>query len=670
MKMRLHLWFWMVAVVSASTASAQPMILPGLLARGAAAVAGVAAGRVQLPYSTSDNAGNTWFIYNDGALRQQTGQPIYSQGGMLVVDGNPFNSPNNQGTLDAKTRELILENPQLNGIGVTRRIFFDKDAGLVRYVDIFHNPTNQPRAVNVNYQSVLNWGIEQNQLIPDPKHKEQNLAWAGLTGMGKVVMEVYGGVGGKLIPAIQNQPGGNVLGATCSLTIPPQKDLALVHLHLFLPSMDAAPKFIAGLNPTKLLANLRPEVRKAIVNFSAGDDWLPNIEILRGDALDVVELRGGDQLRGTLSETVYKLNTFHGTVELRADKIICVVNAGVWHPRQLLIASDGEIFGGQLAKPTIDIALSSGQVVPVPLDRISRVGYRKQPGEPDEITLDKPTVTMRGGDRLAILPPAQKIEVASRFGTLALDPATVGAIVFQTEETGVHEIDLNDGSKFAGLVASDSIEMSLAGVGPAQTVKFPVTSMLRLQLAPKLADVDTDTAVLQLVSHDSLCGSLDGVFKLQTSFDTISVDGRQVQRITRAAPGAGAASIQVMLWDGSTISGQIIEPTVTCLLGCGIALNVPSAQVSQYIQPHPLPSPGMVKDIQATAADLGADDWRQRDRAEAKLGSMGPAVIGVLKDIRPKLDAEAQQRIDSIIKKLQTPAVGSAGNPNGMNGNQ
>jgi hypothetical protein len=61
----------------------------------------------------------------------------------------------------------------------------------------------------------------------------------------------------------------------------------------------------------------------------------------------------------------------------------------------------------------------------------------------------------------------------------------------------------------------------------------------------------------------------------------------------------------------------------------------------------------MVKQIQSAAADLGAEDWRQRDRAEANLTTMGPAVIGVLRTARPKLDAEAQQRIDGIIKKLE-----------------
>src|ERR1700722_3215363 len=70
-----------------------PMIMPGSPVG--------AGGQVNLPYMTSD-AGGMWFIYGDGALRQQTGQPIYQQGGVLTLDGNSFNAMNNQAIVDPK----------------------------------------------------------------------------------------------------------------------------------------------------------------------------------------------------------------------------------------------------------------------------------------------------------------------------------------------------------------------------------------------------------------------------------------------------------------------------------------------------------------------------------------------------------------------------------------
>jgi hypothetical protein len=147
---------------------------------------------------------------------------------------------------------------------------------------------------------------------------------------------------------------------------------------------------------------------------------------------------------------------------------------------------------------------------------------------------------------------------------------------------------------------------------------------------------------------------------LQTSFDTIDLAGEQISRITRSDSGNGG-DVQVTLWDGSAITGQVIEPAVQCRLQCGVDLNVPVPLIQEYVQPHPQPSADMVRHIQSVAADLGADDWRQRDRAETTLSAMGSSVIGVLRDFRPKMDPEAQQRIDEIVKKVETEAAKAGG---------
>jgi hypothetical protein len=610
-----------------------------------------AGGRVNLPYTVSDPAGGMWFIYNDGALRQQMGPAVFAQGGMLTLDGNNFNAPNNQGTIDAKTTELVLENQQMNGLSVTRRILFDKDDSYVRYIDIIHNSGNQDRAVNVGLQTVLNWGVQQSELVPDPKHKDQNLAWTGMTGMGKCVLEVYGGSGGKNIPTISYQNGNNVIQTNCAVVVPAGKDAAILHLHLFVQSVDAGVKFVNDLKMSKLLKGLPSALRRQIVNFAAGDNGFADLEILRGDVFDVVELRGGDQFKGTLRESGYNLTGFYGSVDLAADRVVAMNNVGLAHPRQLVVTSDGEIFGGHLDKQTIDIALTSGQVISIPLSQISRVGYRKRADEPEEWNLDKPMVLMRGGDRVAVLPPAEKIAVATRYGPLDLDASTVAAIVFQGDETVLHDIYLIDGSKFAGLVSVDALEMHLSGAGPDQSVRFPISGMARLQLG-KAADTEADNPSLLLVNQDQLVGSLEGDLKLETTFDTIDLDGRQIRHMGRTDDGT-----QVTLWDGSTITGQIVESTVPCRLQCGVLLNVPASLLKEYNQPYPQPSADTVKQIEATAADLNADDWRQRDRAEAQLTAMGPAVIGVLRNLRSQAAPEAQQRIDAIIKQLQTPSA-------------
>ena len=57
--------------------------------------------------------------------------------------------------------------------------------------------------------------------------------------------------------------------------------------------------------------------------------------------------------------------------------------------------------------------------------------------------------------------------------------------------------------------------------------------------------------------------------------------------------------------------------------------------------------------IKKVVEDLNSKDWKQRDRAEAALLSMGPSAIGVLKQLRQDQPPEAQQRFDNILQQLE-----------------
>ena len=123
----------------------------------------------------------------------------------------------------------------------------------------------------------------------------------------------------------------------------------------------------------------------------------------------MVELKGGDQYKGTLKEPSFALETFYGKVELPVDQVIGLINVGRFRPRQLVVTTDGQIFGGKLAKDTVDLELSSKQVTKVPLAQVTRVGYRKREGEPEEWTFEKPIVLMRSGERVGVKMPTEPV---------------------------------------------------------------------------------------------------------------------------------------------------------------------------------------------------------------------------------------------------------------------
>jgi len=607
-----------------------------------------AGGTVTLPYVFSDG-NTTWRIYNNGWLQQNGNMPIYSQGAMLTLNGNQPTQSNNQGRIDPKTGELIIENMHANGLTVTRRILLDKDAKFVRYIDIFHNGGGQPQQANISVQSNLNYGVNTAQFVADPKKKDQNIAWVAQTGAGQSVVEMYGGKNAKIVPALNWPQGNNWVQATLNISVPPGKDVAFMHLHHIVPTQDAGVQFVNNLKESRIMHSIPAALRRIIINFPSAQGWIGDIELLRGDLLDVVELHSGDQVKGTLKEPAYNLQTFYGAVSVPVEKVVGIINVGQFRPRQLLVASDGEIFGGRLKKETLDLQLSSGQVTQIPLSQVSRAGYRKRAGEPEEWKFDKPMIVLRTGERMVIKMPAAPLEVDTRYGKLSLQPETVAAVSLQNEDNGVHEIYLTDGSKFAGLLRADTFDFTLASGD--QAVKFPASTVAKLQFSPNLAEADDLTPTIRLGNDDLLVGTLTGKLNLDTAFDTIAVNATEIKSLTRAKESV--QDVQVVLWDGTSLSGQLRDPELACLLKSGVSMKAPVALVEEYSQPQPQPSASMTLKIKSVIADLNADDWKQRDRAQAALVSMGPVAESVLKELRPKQPPEAQKAIDIVLQKLE-----------------
>ena len=613
-------------------------------------------GVVSLPYSVSDSAGNQWLIYQNGWMQQQGNQnQVYGQSAVLQINGNQPNSRNNQARLDEKTGEIIFENmTSQQGLQITRRILPLREDGALRYVDVIKNPTGNDVPVNLTIQSNINYGVQNADMVPDTRRKGQNLAWVAQTHNNRTAVEVFSGRGTKQPMAINWQQGHNTVNASLQATLPSNGEIAILHLHTTAVSAQAGTEWVNSLKESAILKTVPHELRKIIVNFVTGQSYIGDRELLRGDLFDVIELRGGDQMKGTLKEPSYKLETFYGTVELPVDRVIALMNVGDFRPRQLIVTVDGEIFGGKLAKDTLSMELSSGQTTQVPLSQVTRAGYRKRPNEPEEWKFEKPFMMMRSGDRVAVTMPQQPIDVITRYGPLKVDPKTIAAVVFQSEEHGVHEVQLTDGSHFAGLVSAAQFDMKLAGSGPEQVVKFPVSGINRMQFVAEPPDVDEDTVpTLKLANDDVLVGALTGQLKLDTAFDTLTVDAGQIRKLAHASDAG--LDVQVTLWDQSIVSGQLQDAQVQCTLKSGLVLSVPVALVREYDHPEPQPSSAMVEKIKETVAKLNAEDWKERDRAAAQLMEMGPIVAPVLKSMRDAQPPEAQQRIDMVLASVAGP---------------
>jgi hypothetical protein len=638
------------------------------LAGGPAASAQQQHGAVPLPYVFSDGTGAQWDVQYDGSIGDG-GNDLYDGGGRLFVNNNAqYQSPNPQATLDAARHELALPPMPLGNVNISRRIAHLPALGAVRFTEVIENPTGSTARVQLRCYFNMGQAVQAAVPLVDERKAKRPAVGYAIGDMNNAVAMVGAGRGAKVLPRFQYQQNDDNVNVLYDVEVPARQTVAVVHVQLRRASAEAAAEAWRGARDKDLLASLPKDVRRRVVNFPGGDAFVGDLEVLRGDALDVVELRGGDSYRGTVNADRFRLQTLYGPVTLPAAQVVCLINVGAHRATQLLVTAEGEVFGGRLDADAVKLQLTGGQVTTVPLSQVTRLGFRRRPGEPDEWNFENKAVAhLRSGERVRVRPPAEDFQLATPAGPVRLSPAVVASIVFQGDDNNVPAVHLTDGTKLSGLLATGTFDLALAGPGTAaggtgeQRVRLPTAALLRFAFA---AEQETThlTPTMALANHDVLVGTLGGTLSVETPFDTLHVDGNQVKSLAHGGPGrpgggggggsGGDHDVQVTLWDDSTISGRLVESHVTCLLKCGVSIRVPIALLDRYDQPLPVPSPPVIERIRQVAKDLDADDWKVRDRAQSQILAIGPPVMSVLSELRPKAPAEAAQRIEVILNRL------------------
>ncbi len=466
-----------------------------------------------------------------------------------------------------------------------------------------------------------------------------------------------------MLPHFNPQQNSKNVDLNYEIEVPAKQTVAIVHVEARRTSGSECTAFMQQTKDKDYLKDLPKDLARRVINFVMGVKLAGDVELLRPEASDVIEMRGerGDKLTGTIKETLYRLNTFHGPVEIPADRVIGLLNVGEFHPRQLLVTREGEILGGELEKKELSIELSSKQMASVPVSQISRMGYRRKKDEPEEWTFEKPMVMLKSGERLTVAAPDAQVEVLTRYGLLKLKGTEMHALALQSEDSPVHQVLLADGSRISGLASAQSFDLKLSGAN--QSVKVLASAINRLQYSAKPAEVDDTTATMTLSNEDQLVGSLSGSLKLRTSFSSVTLSGPEVRHMSH---GKTAGEVQVEMWDQTTLSGELEDQELLVKLVCGLEMKVPVGLVEEYNQPRPQPSAAVAESISKLAGELSAEDWNQRDEAQKKLVAMGPVVINVLKSLRDKQSPEGQQRIDQVvvaIEKAEHPDPAPAPSP-------
>ena len=609
-------------------------------------------GSVNLPYITGDAQGNQWMVYGPGNVQMQGNSPTFGQAGQLTVNNMQPMSSNNIARLDEKTGEVILENMTAGTLVVTRRVQIKADTQTVRFVDIFSNPTAAVQTLNARWTTNVNFGVQSSSIVSDPKRKGQNLAWVAQTNNNQGAFEWVAGPGAKVAPTLQSTPNQPFVQSTLTIAIPANGKIAVVHYDGATDSTATANKWIADAKPKSLLADLPNDVRQIIVNMPARAAGLsPDIELLRGDLLDVVELQGGDRLVGTVSATSFKVSSVLGAVDLPTDHLLGMVSTGA---KPLWVLGDGQILSGPVDAPALQFESAGGGSMTVAWSQIARLGFRHRQTEPADAPdgvppLPAPVIGLLSGDRFHFTPSVDAIDIVTRYGLLHLPTAAIGSLSFVDPETPVDVITLTDGSRFTGLTTVKSVggNALLGDATKPNAIDVDRISLLELHDAPDDAVADGPTLVT--TTGNSFSGPLQQAVALRTSAGVIHLDAGV---ISAAVVDEDSHGLKITTADGTSITGKPIDDAWDVRTVAGIDVKIPTRELKSYTNPGAAPSTMSRSGLDPWISQLNAEDWKQRDAAEHALLKLGPAVSSALHQARDKQPPEAQQRIDSILKQL------------------
>src|SRR5438552_1104706 len=368
---------------------------------------------VSLPIVLPDEQGVRWDLQNDGSIADG-GNNLYDGGGHLYLDNNFQFLAANTAHFSRERNEVTLGPISYRDMNISRRVAVNPKLGFCRWAEVFENTSAQKISVQLRVHFDMGGTIQMIQPYVDEKRNRQTIGMA-IGDQRHCVGVAAAGHGSRIVPRFEPQQGGDQFNMYWELEIAPKQTAVIVHVQVYRQQFAAACAILNEIKDREYLAALPADLQKKVVNFRVGDDAIGDLEILRGELSDLIELRGGDVLRGRIDQPAFRLQTFYGLLDLPVDKVVSLINVGEFRPRQLLVMGDGEVFGVELANQ-----VSSGPVR-FSTSSLARMQFNSNIGEPDDST---PLMTLANGDILAGTLQGQ-LQLETSFDTLAISSGEV-----------------------------------------------------------------------------------------------------------------------------------------------------------------------------------------------------------------------------------------------------
>jgi len=253
---------------------------------------------------------------------------------------------------------------------------------------------------------------------------------------------------------------------------------------------------------------------------------------------------------------------------------------------------------------------------------------------------ERDVVELRDGNRLEGDLQDKKWDIETPYGTHEIKLKTVAGVIAGGPGRVGDTVVLLGGEVFVGTIAAETVQLRLPG---GKAVGIPLETIDRIGMrqrgeAEESYQSTSDRAILR--QGDRLEGKILGdAFQMATAFGTVSVPRNKVARLDlRAEDGVH----EIVLADGSTLSGILLDETVSFRHRSGQELSLTQKQVISLEVPGLLLEPAVEPGSPVLTLSNG-DRWYARPTA----GSL--PVETSFGELALKLDEIAAIRFDQPI---------------------
>ena len=383
--------------------------------------------------------------------------------------------------------------------------------------------------------------------------------------------------------------------------------------------------------------------------------------VKRTAGADRVLVTDSTVLLGTLENPSFAVTTFFGRIEIPARDLAGIVPVEDAPGQAWLLLADGQAIRGELGQAVLRLRLAGGSILKVPLKEVRECGIRMTehgPAGRTETTTAPASpmmVILRSGERLACTDLTEDLSLETPYGRVALPAQALLRIEPSYDRLVGHRVMLRSGSQLSGTLTREKVAVKLQ-LGPEATIHRQ--QLVSLSGSGEAA-APGDRATVLMLNGDTLIGEItDKALIVRTRFG--DAEFAPASALTVRFDPAGGVRAAVRLWDGSGLSGELVEPAVTFTAGAdGPTLKLPLAQASSIIRSSALPPPKIIEEVKKLISQLGAESHKDRQAATESLVKMGAAIIPLLEKYLDAPDPEVRNRLEAILERLRPEAKGA-----------